>query len=212
MSTPDILYLHTKDKRYPERLRQQPAALGLDRLATVGNPDILQRKLLALFCSVKCPGSLVLQAYDLAQALREAGIPVIGGFHTPVEKECLDLLLRGRQPLVICPARGLARMRIPSAWRAPLAEGRLLVISPFGEKQRRVTAVLAAQRNAFVAACAHRALIAYAAPGGKTEALCRNLVSAGKTVLTLDSEENMRLIGMGAQAVQPDGSGFPHSL
>jgi predicted AAA+ superfamily ATPase len=40
-----------------------------------------------------------------ALALREAGIPVIGGFHAPMEKECLDLLLRGTQPVVICPAR-----------------------------------------------------------------------------------------------------------
>jgi hypothetical protein len=37
-----------------------------------------------------------------------------------MEKECLELLLRGMQSVVICPARGIERMRLPSAWRTPL--------------------------------------------------------------------------------------------
>ena len=132
---------------------------------------------------------------------------VIGGFHTPVEKECLDLLLRGPQPAVICPARGLERMRIPATWRMSLNEGRLLILSPFGEKQRRANAALAARRNAFVSLLAHGVLIAYAAPGGGTEALCRNLVASGKAVLTLENEENMNLVNLGAQPVQLDAIG-----
>ena len=68
---------------------------------------ILERRLLGLFCSTKCPGDAILQTYDLVRALRDAGVAVIGGFHSPMEKECLDLLLRGNQPIVICPA-GLA--------------------------------------------------------------------------------------------------------
>jgi hypothetical protein len=34
-----------------------------------------------------------LKTYDLARDLRDADVPVIGGFHTPMEKECLRLLL-----------------------------------------------------------------------------------------------------------------------
>jgi predicted Rossmann fold nucleotide-binding protein DprA/Smf involved in DNA uptake len=100
--------------------------------------------------------------------LRDAGVAVIGGFHSPMEKECLNLLLRGKQPIVICPARGLQRMRIPPAWKTPLESGRLLILSPFGEEHRRVTADLAAQRNQFVAALADKVFIAHAATGSKT--------------------------------------------
>lgn len=32
----------------------------------LGNIDILTNNLVGLFCSVRCPGSLILQAYDLA--------------------------------------------------------------------------------------------------------------------------------------------------
>jgi hypothetical protein len=81
-------------------------------LALLGNPDLLGRPLLALFCSRRCPGSVILKTYDAAKALRAAGIAVIGGFQTPVERDCLAILLRGEQPVVICPARSLAGMRL----------------------------------------------------------------------------------------------------
>jgi len=47
-----------------------------------------------------------LKAYDLARELREKKTPVISGFHTPVEKDMLEILLKGKGPNVICPARG----------------------------------------------------------------------------------------------------------
>jgi hypothetical protein len=95
-------------------------------ITALGNLDILHQRKLAIFCSVKCPGTLILQTYDLVSALRDMGITVISGFHSPIEKECLTLLLRGTQPIIICPARSLQGMRIPTTWDTPLAEGRLL--------------------------------------------------------------------------------------
>ena len=76
-------------------------------LATLGNLDILKTPSIALFCSTKCPGDLILKTYDLACAWRAARQTVIGGFHSPMEKECLRLLLRGTQPVIVCPARTL---------------------------------------------------------------------------------------------------------
>ncbi|HEY5910764.1 MAG TPA: hypothetical protein VJA21_09200 [Verrucomicrobiae bacterium] len=82
-------------------------------VTVLGDPALLRRQKLALFCSVKCPGDLILRAYDYAKKLRDDGVTVIGGFHSPVEKECLRILLRGTQPVIICPARSLANMRVP---------------------------------------------------------------------------------------------------
>src|SRR2546427_1298866 len=139
----DIRRLGQGDPSYPPGLRPLLGDRALTTLTTLGNLDILRQKKLALFCSVKCPGNLILQTYDLARALRDAGIPVIGGFHSPMEKECLALLLRGTQPVVVCPARGIENIRLPAAWKHPLAEGRLLILSPFERKHRRATAGLA---------------------------------------------------------------------
>lgn len=60
---------------------------------------------------------------------------------------------------------------MPRDWRHALAEGRLLLLSPFPERQRRQTADLARQRNEFVAALADEIYIPHVTPGGSLEKL-----------------------------------------
>ena len=171
------------------------------RLLTVtaqGNRDVLDNTLLGFFCSVRSPGDAILKTYDLARALRDTDATIIGGFQSPMEKECLDLLLRGTAPVVICPARGLNRMRTPKDWQKPLAEGRMLILSFFDGNIHRPTATIAARRNAYIAALADRILIAHAEPGGKTETLCKDALAQNKPVFVLDSPDNAHLIELGA--------------
>lgn len=194
--SPSSLIIHNSYFPAPKQL----AALGnIDLLNSIGPSS----PLLALFCSVKCPGSLILQTYDLAQNLRQAGTPVGSGFHSPLEKECLTILLRGKSPLLICPARSLAGMRLPADWQEPLHQGRLLLLSPFAAGKRRPTAEMAQERNRFVAALAGHVFIAYAAPGGKTEQFCREVLSWGKPVYTFAHEANAHLVELGVRAVGP---------
>ena len=175
----------------------------LPKVESKGNLRLLDEPLTALFCSNRCPGDLILKTYDLARALRDAGAPVIGGFQTPLERECLRLLLRGAQPVVVCPARSIDNMRSPRNWRPALDGGRLLVLSPFPATARRPTVELAAQRNDLVADLAQRVFIANAAPGSKTEAFAHKLADTGKPLLTLDSLSNANLVEMGADVFDP---------
>ena len=176
----------------------------LTRVKSKGNLSLLDEPLTALFCSNRCPGDLFLKTYDLATAMRDAGVPVIGGFQTSMEHECLRLLLRGEQPVVVCPARGIDSMRVPRDWSPALDEGRLLVLSPFPATARRPTAELAAQRNDLVADLAAQVYIAHAAPGSKTEPFARSLAASGKPMLALDSLANANLVEMGAEVVRPE--------
>ena len=50
----------------------------------------------SLFCSQSCPGEVILKAQDWANARRPVSAPVVGGFHTPVERDVLRILLRGQ--------------------------------------------------------------------------------------------------------------------
>jgi len=186
---------------YPQGLRLAMSGRAPEALVSMGELGVLQGKPVALFCSVRCPGRLILQTYDLTQALRAAGVTVISGFHSPMEKECLNLLLRGSQPVIVCPARGIEEMRVPSAWRPSLDGGRLLVVSPFPKGPARVDARLAARRNEVVAALAEEVFISYAAPGGGMETLARWVLGSGKPVLTFEAEENRSLIALGATPV-----------
>ena len=193
------------DSAYPPALIQYLGQHAPAAVTALGNLATLQDNTLALFCSVRCPGKLILETYDLAHTLRDAGTTVIGGFHSPMEQECLRVLLRGRQPIIICPARGIDNMRVPAEWKAPLTAGRLLVLSRFGANLRRATAHLAEERNLFVATLANEIFIAYAAPGSKTEAFARQVASWGKPLCTLDDPANANLLALGARPIQPRG-------
>lgn len=195
-----IAHINQDDPLYPRGLQQHMGDEAPEQFTALGNFDLLQRPILALFCSRKCPGSLILQTHDLAQALRKAEVTVIGGFHTPGERECLTTLLRGFGPVIICPARSLPR-RIPAEWRKPLDDGRLLLLSPFDEKQRRMTHQFACQRNRFVAAMADTIFVAHAAPGGRTEQLCEEVVAWGTPVYTHEHEACANLSALGAKTM-----------
>ena len=182
----------------PSALRRCFESGNVPRITSKGELDLLDRRLIGFFCSVRCPGDVILRTYDLARALRSMDVTLIGGFQSPMEKDFLDLVLRGPSSVVVCPARGLGTMRIPKVWKNPLAEGRLLLLSFFDDNVRRPTADIAAKRNAYVAALAHRLLIAHAEKGSKTEKLCKDALAHGKPVFTLDSLDNAHLLQLGA--------------
>lgn len=98
---------------YPAILRRRVDNEHPPAIRVHGNLELLNKGLIGFFCSVRCPGDAILKTYDLARALRESGVTLIGGFQSTMEKEFLDLVLRGSASVVVCPARGLGTMRIP---------------------------------------------------------------------------------------------------
>jgi hypothetical protein len=82
-----LTVISSDESDYPPGLREiSPECLQIPTLQILGNRRILQTQPLALFCSIRCPGDVILKTYDLARALRDAEIPVIGGFHFPMER------------------------------------------------------------------------------------------------------------------------------
>jgi len=156
--------------------------LGKDapaRLWAIGRIDLISISKTALFCSKICPGDAILKAMDQAQKWRDHGRCIISGFHSPIEKECLQILLRGEQSIVICPARSLEKMRIPMEWRESIGAGRILLLSPFESSQRRLTTALSEQRNKLVAALADEVYFAHITPDGKTARLAEQISGWG---------------------------------
>jgi hypothetical protein len=161
---------------YPARLQERLSNRTSGRLAVLGELKLSPLINTAFFCSTHCPGDVILAAYDQAARWRDERRCIIGGFHSPIEEECLRILLRGHQPIVVCLARGLDGMRLPADWKKPLTDGRLLLLSPFSAKERRVTRNLAVERNRIVAALADEIVFAHITPGGELDEL-RRLVS-----------------------------------
>jgi len=197
-----IVQFKQADPQYPSLLKTHFANHAPKTITALGNPIILQGKILAFFCSVKCPGHLILRAHDFAQNLKQADMTVIGGFHSPAERECLRILLRGLKPVIVCPARSLSGMRMRTEYKKPIEEGRLLLLSPFRERQRRNTAQTAMERNRFVAALADTIFVAHASPNSKMEMFCREVLTWGKRLYTFESGSNSNLIQLGAKTME----------
>jgi predicted Rossmann fold nucleotide-binding protein DprA/Smf involved in DNA uptake len=158
-------------------------------LTALGNLDLLALHKTALFCSARCPGNVILPTYDLAAKLRDDGRCVISGFHSPVEKECLQILLRGDAPVILCPARAMLE-RLPAQWAIAVASGRMLILSAFAATATRITAELAARRNEFVAALADEVYIAHATAGGQLECLARQINEWAIPLITKSSSQS----------------------
>jgi predicted Rossmann fold nucleotide-binding protein DprA/Smf involved in DNA uptake len=185
----------------PALVAEEVAPYVLTAPAMLGDPAIWARiaageRTLGLLASARAPAGILLAIHDLAKAWRRHGPIVVSGFHAPAENEALAMLLRGPQPAVLVLARGLYR-RPPPALRPALAAGRLLVISPFTEGVRRAATPTATARNRLVAALADELLIAYAEPGGKTEALAAEALAWGKPVYALDHPANAGMLKQG---------------
>lgn len=194
----ELRYIKPDSELYPF---QVCGVFDLPVLATFGDTNILKRRSLALFCSNRVPAELIPDVYGLASALYSTGATVIGGFHTPIEKECLRMLLKAGGTVIACLPRSIEGMRVPPQWHDALNEGRLLVTSPFAGNRRDVSAAMAAQRNRLVAAIAEAIVVAHASPGGKTEQVCREVLTWGKQVYTLRSPYNAHILELGATAL-----------
>ena len=178
---------NTKNK-YPHSLVQNLDSEAPPTISVIGDPNSLSPPPTAFLCSKETPGSTILKAFDQAAAWRDAGYCVISGFHSPLERQCLDILLRGQQPIVMVLARSMTILRLPPAQRKALEAGRLTVLSPFAAGEARATAELARQRNRVVAALAERVVFGFVSPGGSLAVLRAELQAWGTPHTSLHGE------------------------
>lgn len=197
------------DTNYPKRLKDYLKTEIPEIIWARGNINLLRGpntvlngNLWALFCSSKCPGEIILKTHDLVQRFKETDISTISGYHSPVERECLCVLLRGSQPILFCPARRIENMRLKPAWKDALAEDRLLILSIFGNQYRRPTSALVDQRNIFVAALADKICLAHATENSRTLEFAQMVVVWGKPIFTFDTSANKSLFELGAQPIE----------
>jgi predicted Rossmann fold nucleotide-binding protein DprA/Smf involved in DNA uptake len=143
---------------------------------------------------------LILKAYDTARELRDQGQAIISGFHSPVEKDILSILMRGKQPIILCIARDLKSYRIPKSQKEYIDQSRLLLVSPvFTNHQPRITSQTAEIRNLLIAQISSQVLVIHAEPGGRIDHLCQKWVSEQRNVFALPGKSNQHLFDIGVK-------------
>ena len=121
------------------------------QIATLGDASILDLHKVGFLSSRKVPPAAVMKCYDWATEMRDKGVCVMGGSQSPLERDVLTFLLQGEQPVVWVLVHKLwTEKSIPKAYRAPIATGRLLVVSPVAQTATRVDARTATIRNRYI--------------------------------------------------------------
>jgi predicted Rossmann fold nucleotide-binding protein DprA/Smf involved in DNA uptake len=97
-------------------------------------------------------------------------------------------------------------MHLKPELQPAFAAGRLLILSPFEPKHKRITVALADDRNRFVGAVADRIFVAHAAPASRTLAMCEEWRMHGKPLLTVDDPANAPILGFAGRVRPGAGS------
>ncbi|MBI3340147.1 MAG: hypothetical protein HY022_08455 [Chloroflexi bacterium] len=148
-------------------------------MAYIGNGELIQAPTLAIFSSAKCPASSILKAHDHAKEIKNGEIGIISGFHSPAEKQVLEVLLKGTCPIIVVLGRRLEGARIPAVWKHEIEKSRMLVISPFKKYQTQVKKDMALKRYDLVARIAGHALIVHASEGGSLKSQTEKWMGEG---------------------------------
>ena len=93
-----------------------------------GNKDLLDRELVAFFASRTSPPEALELACQWAYEIAKTERIVISGFHSPIERAVLDILLAEGCSVVVTLGRTLYR-KIPTHLQAAYDEGRVLFLS-----------------------------------------------------------------------------------
>ena len=137
-----------------------------------GNKKILENHKIAFLCSRKCPADIILKSLDWAKEKKDKGECVISCFHSQIEKDVLNILLKGSQPLILVLARGM-KNRWPCEIKNAIEKERLLIISPFEDNIKRITQKNANKRNEIMISLADEIFLAYATENGHLDKLLK---------------------------------------
>lgn len=139
-----------------------------------GNKEILKNHKTAFLCSRKCPADIILKSLDWAKAKKDRGECVISCFHSRIEKDVFDILLKGTQPLILLLARGMKK-RWPEEIKKAMEQERLLIVSQFDKSITHITQETANKRNKIMVDIADEVFLAYATPKGNLDELLKGI-------------------------------------
>lgn len=127
--------------------------------AQIGNAGLMGRRKVGFMCSRQVSSMAVLPCYDWATGMLGRDEVVVSGFQSKIEKDVLNFLLQGKQPVILVLARQLYKT-LPQELQAALEEDRLLIIGTAPEASR-VSKSTADARNAYIANIADSIVFGY---------------------------------------------------
>jgi len=169
------------------------------KLWCVGDPGILNRKLLGIVSARQIDPELALRTADLLRRLASLEkLTFISGWHSPLEEEVLRILLVEPVRIIFCLAKALRRFVPSPEIKAQMGEGQLLLLTHCSPRAKRISRDASLRRNLLVATMSKGLLVLAAPPGSRSLRLAQNAIDVGCPVFTLQNRINDRLLSSGA--------------
>jgi DNA processing protein len=170
------------------------------QLWCVGDPAILNRKLLGIVSARKIDPELALKTSELlTQLARLENLSFIGGWHSPLEEEALRILLVHPVRIIFCLPKDLCRFVPPPEVRGGMSEGRILLLTHCSPRAKRISRDASLRRNLLVAAASQGLLVLAAPRGSRSLKLAQKAISLGRPVFTPQHWMNEGLLSSGAE-------------
>jgi predicted Rossmann fold nucleotide-binding protein DprA/Smf involved in DNA uptake len=116
----------------------------------LGNTELLKQNKVGFLASRKISSLSILPTLDWATEIsKREEIAVVSGFHSKMERNVLEILLKGQCGIIIVLARGMYR-KLPIQYEEAMSQKRLLIISNEKDNVKRVSEQTAHKRNEFV--------------------------------------------------------------
>jgi len=157
----------------PPLSAQRAGIEATTRIVGAGETALLAEPLLGLIASRACPGHVFLETLDQVPQWVQTGRVIVSGFHSPLEQQVFQSLLRrkGRAVKVLARSFSAQGYRPDPAEKEALAESRLLILSASPSSVTRLTRANALDRNRLVLALADECIAPHVADGSPLAAL-----------------------------------------
>ena len=171
----------------------------VETLWSLGDSSILSRRLLGIVSARQTDSDLALKS---SQLLKQLALPkqaaFIGGWHSPLEKEALKVVLAAAVPLVFCIPKALDRFVMSVDMENRVNDRQVLLLTHCSPKAKRITRNASIRRNQMVADLAGALLVLSAPAGSSSLSLAKLALRHGKPVLTPEHRMNQELLAYSA--------------
>jgi len=125
----------------------------------------------------------VLKCYDWATSTRNNGKCVISGFHSKIEKDVFDFLIKGTQPIIMVLGRAMYK-KLPPLYQTAIEQNRLLIVST-SPNLPRTSKESAFKRNQYIVDNANEMVFASLHPDSSLMELYNQQKEANKEIVLL---------------------------
>lgn len=116
----------------------------------LGNTELLKQNKVGFLASRKISSLSILPTLDWATEIsKREDTAIVSGFHSKMERNVLEILLKGQCGIIIVLARGMYS-KLPKQYEEAMSQNRLLIISNEKDNVKRVSEQTAHKRNEYV--------------------------------------------------------------